>query len=75
MQKIFNLKTYLILASDMELRNKLSSKDNFEKIDTKIVFATIIELVDDKIEKKDIEEILTVLDFNDPSRTPGCILF
>ena len=32
-------------------------KDNFEKIDTKIVFATIIELVDDKIEKKDIEEI------------------
>ena len=35
-------------------------KDNFEKIDTKIVFATIIELVDDKIEKKDIEEIVLI---------------
>ena len=35
-------------------------KDNFEKINTKIVFATIIELVDDKIEKKDIEEIVLI---------------
>ena len=35
-------------------------KNNFEKIDTKIVFATIIELVDDKIEKKDIEEIVLI---------------
>tara|TARA_Y100001958_G_C20983952_1_gene374058 strand:+ start:84 stop:503 length:420 start_codon:yes stop_codon:yes gene_type:complete len=35
-------------------------KDNFEKINTKIVFATIIELVDDKIEKKDIEQIILI---------------
>ena len=35
-------------------------KDNFEKIDTKIVFATIIEIVDDKIVKKDIEEIVLI---------------
>ena len=35
-------------------------KDNFEKIDTKIVFATVIELVDEKIDKKDIEEIILI---------------
>ena len=35
-------------------------KEDFEKINTKIVFATVIELVDDKIEKKDIEEIVLI---------------
>ena len=35
-------------------------KDNFEKINTKIVFATVIELVDEKIDKKDIEEIILI---------------
>ncbi len=35
-------------------------KDNFEKIDTKIVFATVIELIDEKIDKKDIEEIILI---------------
>ena len=35
-------------------------KDNFEKIDTKIVLATVIELVDEKIDKKDIEEIILI---------------
>ena len=29
-------------------------KDDFEKIKTKIVFATVIELADDKIKKKEI---------------------
>ena len=35
-------------------------KDDFEKINTKIVFATVIELVDEKIDKKDIEEIILI---------------
>ena len=40
---------------------KLSPTNNdIEKINTKIVFATIIELTDDKIEKKEIEKIILV---------------
>ncbi len=35
-------------------------KDDFEKIETKIVFATIIELTDDKIEKSEIEKIILI---------------
>ncbi len=35
-------------------------KDDFEKIKTKIVFATVIELADDKIKKKEIEEIVLI---------------
>ena len=36
------------------------TKDDFEKIDTNIVFATIIELSDNNIEKKDLEKIILV---------------
>ena len=35
-------------------------KDDFEKINTKIVFATVIELKDEKIDKKEIEEIILI---------------
>ena len=35
-------------------------KNEFEKIDTKIVYSTIIELVDRKIDKKEMEKIILV---------------
>ena len=35
-------------------------KENFEKIDTKIVFSTIIELNNEKIGKEDMEKIILV---------------
>ena len=35
-------------------------KNDFEKIETKIVFATIIELTDDKIQKNEIEKIILI---------------
>ena len=34
--------------------------DNFEKIDTKIVFSTIIELNNEKIKKEEIEKIILI---------------
>ena len=34
--------------------------NDFEKIDTKIVYATIIELIDKQIQKKDMEKIILV---------------
>ena len=35
-------------------------KDDFEKIETKVVYATVVELTDDKIEKKEIEKIVLI---------------
>ena len=35
-------------------------KDNFEKINTKIVFSSIIELTDEKLKKNDIEKIILI---------------
>ena len=35
-------------------------KNEFEKIETKIVFATIIELTDDKIQKSEVEKIILI---------------
>ena len=35
-------------------------KEDFEKIDTKIVFSTIIELSNEKIEKEDMEKIILI---------------
>ena len=37
-----------------------SKKQEFEKIKTEIVFATIVELSNDKLEKKEIENIVLV---------------
>tara|TARA_B100001989_G_scaffold217631_1_gene168839 strand:+ start:205 stop:624 length:420 start_codon:yes stop_codon:yes gene_type:complete len=40
--------------------NLIPITDNFEKIDTKIVYATIIELIDKQIQKKDMEKIILI---------------
>ena len=40
--------------------NLSPTKDNFEKIDTKIVFATIVELSNNNIEKKEMERIILI---------------
>ena len=40
-------------------------KDNFEKIDTKIIFATIVELTSDKLTKEEMEKIILI---NVPSK-------
>jgi|TARA_B110000914_G_scaffold220293_1_gene230141 preprotein translocase subunit SecB len=40
-------------------------KEDFEKIDTKIVFSTIVELDNEKIEKEEIEKIVLI---NVPSK-------
>ena len=40
--------------------NLTPTKNDFEKINAKVVFATIIELSGDKIEKKDMEKIVLV---------------
>lgn len=35
-------------------------KDDFEKIDTKIIFSTIVELTNDKLEKEEMEKIILI---------------
>ena len=40
--------------------NLSPTKDNFEKIDTKIVYATIVELSNNNIEKKEMEKIILI---------------
>ena len=40
--------------------NLSPTKDNFEKIHTKIVFATVVEISSDKIKKKEVEKIILV---------------
>ncbi len=40
--------------------NLTPTKDDFEKIDTKIVYSTIIELLNKDIEKKEMEKIILV---------------
>ena len=35
-------------------------KEDFEKIDTKIIYSTVVELGDDKIDKKEVEKIILV---------------
>ena len=50
-QKIIEVHTTLALTP---------IKDNFEKIDTKIVYTTIIELTDNKVDKEKIEKIVLI---------------
>ncbi len=46
---------------EVETSLKLSPvKDNFEKIDTKIVFSTIVEFKDEKLAKEKMENIILV---------------
>ena len=40
--------------------NLLPVKKDFEKIDTKIIFSTIVELSDEKLKKEEIEKIILV---------------
>ena len=40
--------------------NLSPTKDNFEKIDTKIVYATIVELSNNNMEKKEMERIILI---------------
>ena len=40
--------------------NLVPTRDDFEMINTKIVFATIVELPDNKLEKNEIEKIVLV---------------
>ena len=40
--------------------NLSPTKDDFEKIDTKIIYATIVELSNNNIEKKEMEKIILI---------------
>ena len=40
--------------------NLSTTKDDFDKIDTKIVYATIVELSSDKFEKNEMEKIVLI---------------
>ena len=40
--------------------NLKPTKDDFEKIDTKIIFSTIVELGNEKMEKKEMEKIVLI---------------
>ena len=40
--------------------NLKPTKDDFEKIDTKIIFSTIVELSNEKMEKKEMEKIVLI---------------
>ena len=40
--------------------NLKPTKDNFEKIDTKIIYSTIVELGNEKLEKEEIEKIILI---------------
>jgi len=40
--------------------NLSPTKNNFDKIDTKIVYATIVELSNNKLEKKEMEKIILI---------------
>mgnify|MGYP001440326564 CR=1 FL=1 len=58
-----DIKSEQIKEKIIEVRTTLNlqpTNDDFEKINTKIVFATIIELSKDLNDKKDIEEIILI---------------
>ena len=40
--------------------NLSPTKEDFEKINTKIVYATVVELSNDKLEKKEMEKIILI---------------
>ena len=41
--------------------NLTPNDNNFEKIDTKIIYSTMVELINDKIEKREMEKIILVV--------------
>ena len=40
--------------------NLTPNANNFEKIDTKIIYSTMVELINDKIEKREMEKIILI---------------
>ena len=68
-QNISNYKINIDIKSNQIKKNIIEvlatlsltpTKDDFEKIKSKIVFATIVELTDDKIQKNEIEKIILI---------------
>ena len=68
-QNISNYKINIDIKSNQIKKNIIEvlatlsltpTKDDFEKIKSKIVFATIVELTDDKIQKNEIEKIVLI---------------
>ena len=58
-----DIKSNQIKEKIIEIETSLSlvpSKENIKKIDTKIVFATIIEIKDQEIDKKELEKIVLI---------------
>ena len=58
-----DIKSAQIKQNILEILTTLSLnpvKEDFEKIDTKIVFSTILELNNEKIEKEDLEKIILI---------------
>ena len=53
----------ICVTMDTEVADRLDLspvKNNFDKIDTKIVYATIVELSNNKLEKKEMEKIVLI---------------
>ena len=58
-----DIKSAQIKQNILEVLTTLSLnpiKEDFEKIDTKIIFSTIIELDNEKIKKEDVEKIILI---------------
>ena len=57
------IKSSQVKQNIIEVLTSLSlspTKNNFDKIDTKIIFATIVELSNDKLNKTEIEKIILI---------------
>ena len=66
---IANYKINIEIKSDQVKQNIIEvltslnlspTKEDFEKINTKIVYATVVELSNDKLEKKEMEKIILI---------------
>jgi preprotein translocase subunit SecB len=58
-----DIKSIQIKQNIIEVQTTLALnpvKEDFEKIDTKIIFSTIVELNNEKIKKEDMEEIILI---------------
>ena len=58
-----DIKSLQVKENIIEVLTTLSlnpTKDNFEKINTKIIYSTVIEIGNDKIKKEDMEKIILV---------------
>tara|TARA_B100000963_G_scaffold168696_1_gene146559 strand:- start:1713 stop:2132 length:420 start_codon:yes stop_codon:yes gene_type:complete len=58
-----DIKSSQVKQNIIEVLTSLSlspTKDNFDKIDAKIIYSTIVELEDNKIQKNEIEKIILI---------------